>query len=156
MPFWFMNDALETEEKPKKGSRAREDYLEQISTLIEEKGYARVVDIAQNLNISQASVTGMIQRMDSDGLVSYEKYRGVILTAEGEKIATAIIKRHKSLTEFFNLFGLNDDETYQDIEGMEHHMNPNTLRTIQALTDELQRQPALLSRVKDKVSAKSQ
>ena len=145
-----MNDALETEEKPKKGSRAREDYLEQISTLIEEKGYARVVDIAQNLNISQASVTGMIQRMDSDGLVSYEKYRGVILTAEGEKIATAIIKRHKSLTEFFNLFGLNDDETYQDIEGMEHHMNPNTLRTIQALTDELQRQPALLSRVKIK------
>ena len=155
MPFWFMNDALETEEKPKKGSRAREDYLEQISTLIEEKGYARVVDIAQNLNISQASVTGMIQRMDSDGLVSYEKYRGVILTAEGEKIATAIIKRHKSLTEFFNLFGLNDKETYQDIEGMEHHMNPNTLRTIQALTDELQRQPALLSRVRDKVSTKS-
>ena len=155
MPFWFMNDALETEEKPKKGSRAREDYLEQISTLIEEKGYARVVDIAQNLNISQASVTGMIQRMDSDGLVSYEKYRGVILTAEGEKIATAIIKRHKSLTEFFNLFGLNDKETYQDIEGMEHHMNPNTLRTIQALTDELQRQPALLSRVRDKVSARS-
>lgn len=155
MPFWFMNDALETEEKPKKGSRAREDYLEQISTLIEEKGYARVVDIAQNLNISQASVTGMIQRMDSDGLVSYEKYRGVILTAEGEKIATAIIKRHKSLTEFFNLFGLNDEETYQDIEGMEHHMNPNTLRTIQALTDELQRQPSLLSRVRDKVSAKS-
>lgn len=155
MPFWFMNDALETEQKPKKGSRAREDYLEQISTLIEEKGYARVVDIAQNLNISQASVTGMIQRMDSDGLVSYEKYRGVILTAEGEKIATAIIKRHKSLTEFFNLFGLNDEETYQDIEGMEHHMNPNTLRTIQALTDELQRQPALLSRVRDKVSAKS-
>lgn len=155
MPFWFMNDALETEEKPKKGSRAREDYLEQISTLIKEKGYARVVDIAQNLNISQASVTGMIQRMDSDGLVSYEKYRGVILTAEGEKIATAIIKRHKSLTEFFNLFGLNDEETYQDIEGMEHHMNPNTLRTIQALTDELQRQPALLTRVRDKVSAKS-
>ena len=155
MPFLFMNDALETEEKPKKGSRAREDYLEQISTLIEEKGYARVVDIAQNLNISQASVTGMIQRMDSDGLVSYEKYRGVILTAEGEKIATAIIKRHKSLTEFFNLFGLNDEETYQDIEGMEHHMNPNTLRTIQALTDELQRQPSLLSRVRDKVSAKS-
>ena len=155
MPFWFMNDALETEQKPKKGSRAREDYLEQISTLIEEKGYARVVDIAQNLNISQASVTGMIQRMDSDGLVSYEKYRGVILTAEGEKIATAIIKRHKSLTEFFNLFGLNDKETYQDIEGIEHHMNPNTLRTIQALTDELQRQPALLSRVRDKVSAKS-
>ena len=70
-----MKEVIENDEKQKKGSRAREDYLEQISNLIEEKGYARVVDIAQNLGISQASVTGMIQRMDSDGLVSYEKYQ---------------------------------------------------------------------------------
>ena len=97
----------------------------------------------------------MIQRMDSDGLVSYEKYRGVVLTSDGERIAKAIIKRHKSLAEFFNLFGLNDEETYQDIEGIEHHMNQKTLKTIQALTDELQRQPALLERVKNKVSTKS-
>ena len=129
--------------------------MEQISNLIEEKGYARVVDIAQNLGVSQASVTGMIQRMDSDGLVSYEKYRGVVLTSDGERIAKAIIKRHKSLAEFFSLFGLNDEETYQDIEGIEHHMNQKTLKTIQALTDELQRQPALLERVKNKVSTKS-
>ena len=150
-----MKEVIENDEKQKKGSRASEDYLEQISNLIEEKGYARVVDIAQNLGISQASVTGMIQRMDSDGLVSYEKYRGVVLTSDGERIAKAIIKRHKSLVEFFNLFGLNDEETYQDIEGIEHHMNQKTLKTIQALTDELQRQPALLERVKSKVSIKS-
>ena len=67
----------------------------------------------------------------------------------------AIIKRHKSLAEFFSLFGLIDEETYQDIEGIEHHMNQKTLKTIQALTDELQRQPALLERVKNKVSTKS-
>ena len=150
-----MKEVIENDEKQKKGSRAMEDYLEQISNLIEEKGYARVVDIAQNLGISQASVTGMIQRMDSDGLVSYEKYRGVVLTSDGERIAKAIIKRHKSLAEFFSLFGLNDEETYQDIEGIEHHMNQKTLKTIQALTDELQRQPALLERVKNKVSTKS-
>ena len=139
----------------KRGTRAREDYLEQILSLIEEKGYARVVDIAQNLNIAQASVTGMIQRMDSDGLVSYEKYRGVVLTSEGEKIARAIIKRHKSLAKFFNLFGMDDEDTYQDIEGIEHHMSTATLKTIQALTDELERQPALLARVKDRVSKES-
>ena len=140
---------------PPRGTRAQEDYLEQILTLIEDKGYARVVDIASNLGIAQASVTGMIQRMDTEGLVAYEKYRGVVLTSDGERIAKAIIKRHKSLAEFFSLFGLNDEETYQDIEGIEHHMNQKTLKTIQALTDELQRQPALLERVKNKVSTKS-
>ena len=80
-----------------------------------------------------------------------EKYRGVILTSEGEKIARAIINRHESLTKFFKLFGLYDDIIYDDIEGIEHHMSPPTLATIQALTEELKKQPALLSRVKSKV-----
>jgi DNA-binding MarR family transcriptional regulator len=50
------------------GSPAIEDYLEQIHNLIAGKGYARVVDIAQNLGISQASVTNMIQKLDAEGL----------------------------------------------------------------------------------------
>jgi len=62
------------------GSPAIEDYLEQIHNLIAGKGYARVVDIAQNLDISQASVTNMIQKLDAEGFVVYERYRGVVLT----------------------------------------------------------------------------
>lgn len=136
-----------------RGTRAQEDYLEQILTLIEDKGYARVVDIARNLGIAQASVTGMIQRMDSEGLVAYEKYRGVILTEEGETIARAIVRRHESLADFFNLFGLEESAIYDDIEGMEHHMSAPTLSAIQELTSELQRQPALLKRVRAKMNA---
>ena len=146
-----MAAVLSTKSEAPRGTRAQEDYLEQILSLIEKKGYARVVDIAKNLNIAQASVTGMIQRMDAEGLVSYEKYRGVILTPEGEKIARAIINRHESLSKFFKLFDLYDDTIYDDIEGIEHHMSPPTLATIQALTKELEKQPALLSRVKSKV-----
>ena len=146
-----MASVVSTKTDAPRGTRAQEDYLEQILSLIEKKGYARVVDIAKNLNIAQASVTGMIQRMDAEGLVSYEKYRGVILTSEGEKIARAIINRHESLAKFFKLFDLYDDAIYDDIEGIEHHMSPPTLATIQALTEELKKQPALLSRVKSKV-----
>ena len=135
-----------------RGTRAQEDYLEQILTLIEDKGYARVVDIARNLGIAQASVTGMIQRMDTDGLVTYEKYRGVILTQAGEDIARAIVRRHESLAEFFALFGLDEKSIYDDIEGIEHHMSQPILATIQALTGELERQPALLERVKKKMA----
>jgi len=47
------------------GSVARDDYLEQISHLIEEKGYARPIDISKRLGISQASVTNMLQRATS-------------------------------------------------------------------------------------------
>ena len=137
---------------PPRGTRAQEDYLEQILTLIEDKGYARVVDIANNLGIAQASVTGMIQRMDTEGLVAYEKYRGVVLTADGERIAREIVRRHESLAEFFALFGLDEKSIYDDIEGIEHHMSQPILAAIQALTLVLKRQPALLERVKKKMA----
>ena len=128
-------------------SSAVEDYLEQILELINTKGYARVVDIAQSLKISQASVTNMIQRMDADGLLKYERYRGMVLTASGEALAKNITRRHRILTDFLRLFGLDEELIFHDVEGMEHHVSPPTLNAIEALTAQLRKQPALLARV---------
>ena len=129
-------------------SAAVEDYLERILELINTKGYARVVDIAQSLKISQASVTNMIQRLDAEGLLKYEKYRGLALTTAGEALAQNITRRHQVLTDFLNLLGLDEEVIYHDVEGMEHHISPTTLRAIEALTQQLQRQPALLAKVR--------
>lgn len=120
-----------------------EDYLERILELINSKGYARVVDIAAALQISQASVTNMVQRLDAERLLKYEKYRGLVLTEAGEKLARAIAHRHRLLTDFLKLLGLNDRVIYHDVEGMEHHVSLPTLRAIEALTDQLRRRPAL-------------
>lgn len=135
-------------------SSAVEDYLERILGLINTKGYARVVDIAQALDISQASVTNMVQRMDAEGLLKYEKYRGLVLTTAGETLARNITRRHELLTDFLKLLGLDDEVIYRDVEGMEHHISPSTVRAIEALTAQLQRQPALLARVRQQTDAK--
>ncbi len=135
-------------------SSAVEDYLERILGLMNTKGYARVVDIAQALEISQASVTNMVQRMDAEGLLKYEKYRGLVLTTAGETLARNITRRHELLTEFLKLLGLDDEVIYHDVEGMEHHISPSTVRAIEALTAQLQRQPALLARVREQTDAK--
>jgi len=132
-------------------SSAVEDYLERILDLINTKGYARVVDIAQGLKISQASVTNMVQRLDAEGLLKYEKYRGLVLTASGEALAKNITRRHRLLSDFFRLFGLEEDVIYHDVEGMEHHISPPTLRAIEALTAQLERQPALIARVRHQI-----
>ena len=132
-------------------SSAVEDYLERILELINTKGYARVVDIAQGLKISQASVTNMVQRLDAEGLLKYEKYRGLVLTASGEALAKNITRRHQLLSDFFRLFGLEEDVIYHDVEGMEHHISPPTLRAIEALTEQLERQPALIARVRQQI-----
>jgi Mn-dependent DtxR family transcriptional regulator len=133
------------------GSVAMDDYLEQILHLIEQKGYARAVDVSRNLGISQASVTNMLQRLDAEGLVKHEKYRGTVLTDEGRRIARAIIERHETLTRFLRLFGIDEETIYHDVEGMEHHVSRPTLEVIRALADELEKDPSLLEKVNRKL-----
>ena len=70
-----------------KTSESAEDYLERIYELIEDKGYARMVDIARTLRIRQASVTQMVQKLGETGFVRYEKYRGLVLTTKGKGVA---------------------------------------------------------------------
>jgi Mn-dependent DtxR family transcriptional regulator len=133
--------------KPGRNSTAVEDYLERILELIDSKGYARVVDIATSLKISQASVTNMIQRLDGDGLLKYEKYRGLVLTTAGETLARNIARRHELLTEFLGLLGLDQRVIDHDVEGMEHHISGATLLAIEALTAQLRRRPSMLTRI---------
>ena len=134
--------------KSKRNSSAVEDYLERILELIDSKGYARVVDIATGLKISQASVTNMVQRLDADGLLKYEKYRGLVLTPAGETLARNITRRHQLLTDFLTLLRLDKRVIHHDVEGMEHHISPPTLRAIEALTAQLKRRPALLAQLR--------
>jgi Mn-dependent DtxR family transcriptional regulator len=130
-----------------RSSAAVEDYLERILELINTKGYARVVDIATSLGISQASVTNMVQRLDAEALLKYEKYRGMVLTTAGETLARNIARRHQLLTDFLKLLGVDERVIEHDVEGMEHHISPSTLRAIEALTAQLKRRPALLARL---------
>ncbi|MEP7071084.1 MAG: transcriptional regulator MntR [Verrucomicrobiota bacterium] len=131
-----------------RSSTAVEDYLERILALINSKGYARVVDIATSLRISQASVSNMVQRLDGEGLLKYEKYRGLVLTSAGETLARSITRRHQLLTDFLQLLGLEEKVIHHDVEGMEHHLSAPTVHAIEALTQKLRRRPALLATLK--------
>tara|TARA_B110000037_G_scaffold189293_1_gene221386 strand:- start:12131 stop:12580 length:450 start_codon:yes stop_codon:yes gene_type:complete len=133
------------------GSVAMDDYLEQILHLIEAKGYARAVDISSNLGISQASVTNMLQKLDAEGLVKHEKYRGTVLTEHGHRIAQAIVERHETLTRFLRLFGLEEETIYRDVEGMEHHVSRPTLEVIRAVADVLEGEGNFLDEVKRRI-----
>lgn len=130
-----------------RSSSTVEDYLERILELITTKGYARVVDIAASLRISQASVTNMLQRLDAEGFINYEKYRGLILTSQGEAVARGISQRHQLLTDFLTLLGITPTVREQDIEGMEHHISPSTVLAIEALTKELKSHPSILKKI---------
>ncbi len=107
-----------------------EDHIEQIYLLIEQKGYARVSDIAEALQVHPSSVTKMVQKLDRDGYLNYEKYRGLILTAKGKKIGKRLVYRHELLEQFLEIIGVEQENIYNDVEGIEHHLSWNAIDRI--------------------------
>ncbi|MFD2704296.1 transcriptional regulator MntR [Salibacterium lacus] len=100
-----------------------EDYLERIYKLMEEKGYARVSDIAEALEVHPSSVTKMVQKLDKKEYLVYEKYRGLVLTAKGKKVGKRLVYRHELLEDFLHLIGVDETFIYNDVEGIEHHLS---------------------------------
>ncbi len=121
-----------------------EDYLEVISELVELKGYANTIDISRYLNVSAPSVTKMLQRLDENGYLEYEKYRGINLTAKGNAVADTIRQKHGILLEFFKMLGINHEIANQDAEGIEHHLNPQTIRQLRKFITYLKANPKIL------------
>ncbi len=130
-----------------------EDYLEKIYRLIDEKGYARVSDIAEGLEVHPSSVTKMIQKLDMDNYLIYEKYRGLVLTNKGKKIGKRLVDRHHLLETFLSIIGVQEDKIYADVEGIEHHLSWDSITCIESLVEFFNRDP---SRVEDLVKIRSE
>ncbi|MCR8843187.1 transcriptional regulator MntR [Paenibacillus sp. SC116] len=122
-----------------------EDYLERIYKLIDEKGYARVSDIAEGLEVHPSSVTKMIQKLDKDQYLIYEKYRGLVLTSKGKKIGKRLVDRHQLLEDFLTTIGVQEDLIYQDVEGIEHHLSWNSITCIEALVAYFNQDPTRIA-----------
>ena len=131
-----------------------EDYVETIWSLIQNKGYARTVDIADRLGVNSASVSKMIQRLDGDGLLVYERYRGLGMTDEGFQLGQQLSKRHQTLEIFFQYLGIKDpDEIYQTVEGIEHYVNANVLERISALVAYIEQHPEWWNQYSDQLKS---
>ena len=122
-----------------------EDYLEVISELIELKGYATPMDISNYMNVSPPSVTKMLRRLDESEYIEYTKYQGLRLTSQGKNIANEIRKKHTDLLEFFEMLGIDSSIANQDIEGIEHHLNPKTTKQLKKFILFLKSKPGLVS-----------
>jgi Mn-dependent transcriptional regulator len=118
-----------------------EDYLERIYRLIDEKGYARVSDIAEGLEVHPSSVTKMIQKLDKDNYLIYEKYRGLVLTTKGKKVGKRLVDRHHLLEMFLKTIGVQEENIYRDVEGIEHHLSWDSITCIETLVEYFNQDP---------------
>ncbi len=129
-------------------SESTEDHLERIHDLIEQKGYARVADLAATLQLSTSAVSNMVRRLAGRGFVNYERYRGFTLTPTGRQVAQHVKARHKTLSEFLELVGLDDATVSREVEDIEHHLRPETLRIFSQLVSYWRAQPEQLEAFK--------
>ena len=109
-------------------SEMAEDYVELIAELIETRGEARPVEIAERLGVKPPTVTKNISRLKSAGLVRRERYRAIFLTEQGRALAEACRRRHRIVVEFLIALGISKDVAEHDAEGIEHHVSEETLR----------------------------
>jgi len=98
-----------------------EDYLKAIYRLAGEGRPASTSEIAGLLELSAASVSGMIRRLSEQGLLEHVPYRGVLLTAEGRRIALRMLRRHRLIEAYLvGFLGYAWDTVHDEAERLEH------------------------------------
>jgi DtxR family Mn-dependent transcriptional regulator len=102
-------------------STSEENYLKAIYHLQEEDGTVTTNVLAERLNTKPASVTEMMKKLNGKKLLNYKPYYGFSLSAEGRKIALAVIRRHR-LWEYFlaEKLKFSWDEVHSVAEDLEH------------------------------------
>ena len=100
-----------------------EDYLKTIYDLSTTSGRASTNQIAERLGVTPASVTNMLQKLAATQppLVEYRKHRGVLLTADGERVALEIVRHHRLIEMFLHqALGFSWDEVHEEADRLEH------------------------------------
>jgi DtxR family Mn-dependent transcriptional regulator len=102
-------------------SESVENFLKAVYSLQQEDERVSTNTLAEALTISAPSVTDMAQRMVKDGLVDYQKYRGVVLTPAGEEVALRIIRRHRLIELYLTReLGYELHQVHKEAEALEH------------------------------------
>ena len=112
-----------------------EDYVELIARLIEEKGEARGVDLAERLGVSPVTVGKTVKRLVREGFVRAEPYRSVFLTDKGKRLAESARERHAVVLNFLVALGVPEKSAEADAEGIEHHVSKHTLDAMRRYLD---------------------
>ena len=98
-----------------------ENYIKAIFHLQQGEGTVSTNELAAELHTKAASVTDMLKKLKTKKLLSYERYKGVRLSAEGKKLALAVVRKHR-LWEYFLVDTLQFgwDEVHEVAEELEH------------------------------------
>jgi DtxR family transcriptional regulator, Mn-dependent transcriptional regulator len=111
-------------------SAQSQNYLKTIHSLAS-NGEVSNTSIAETLQISSASVTGMLKKLQERGFVKQEPYKNVVLTKRGEKTALEVLRHHRLIETYLHqVLGYPLDEVHDEAERLEHYISEEFERRI--------------------------
>jgi DtxR family Mn-dependent transcriptional regulator len=133
---------MSAERAPRELTAPVEDYLKTIYELEAEGGTAGTNEIASALRIAAPSVSGMLRRLASQGLVTHEPYKGVQLTREGRRAALRTIRRHRVIEAYLTqALGYPWDRVHDEAEQLEHAASDELIDRMAAAIGEPETDP---------------
>jgi DtxR family transcriptional regulator, Mn-dependent transcriptional regulator len=137
--------ARPTHARPEKAanSEAIEDYAKAIYALAHRHdGPVGTTELAERLGVTPATATAMLKRLDERGLVRHQRYKGVTLTEEGERLALEVIRHHRLLESYLSdVLGMPWDRVHAEAEVLEHYISEELEALIAAKLGEPSRDP---------------
>ena len=120
---WFRRAIISVVSLPENSfSAAVQDYAKAIYALEQREGGAvSTTALADRLEVTPASASGMVRRLGELGLVTHAPYRGVQLTEAGTRVALEILRHHRLLELYLaESLGLPWDRVHAEAEVLEH------------------------------------
>ena len=104
-----------------------EDYVEAVFDIIEDLGECRVLDLSKYFDVSHVTVSRIVKRLQSLGLLTTAPYRPIELTKKGAALAAQVRMRDEVVYEFLLWLGVDKKTAQIDSEGIEHHVSSKTI-----------------------------
>jgi len=112
-----------------------ENYLETILILRSRNGYARSIDIANELSYTKASVSVAMKSLRENGYITVDDEGGLTLTEKGTEIAQRMYERHKVIAKALITLGVDEETAYKDSCKIEHYISDISFQKIKEYLD---------------------
>lgn len=112
-----------------------EDYLESILVLRERCGQVRSIDVVNELGYSKPSVSIAMKKLRESGYISMDTDGSITLNESGLEIASRIYGRHKTITRFFVLLGVDPAVAAEDACKVEHDLSDETFSRLKEFVE---------------------
>lgn len=112
-------------------SKSQEEYLKTMYILKKQNGNIRVTDIAIKMDCTKPSVNKALNNLKEHGLVNYETYGTIELTAEGENLAKKILEAYDIVYLFFkDVLNLEEEQANKEAEKIKLSLEDNTINKL--------------------------